>query len=106
MQLGDWTSPMMHLFGVQTYAINYWNLLYTKNEALRIATGCHKMSSVAHLHVEAEMLNSYYLHIIWLDAWNQRMSATLSPQGNPQETDEGDNILQTSQHWRTNDVTG
>ena len=29
---------------------------YTQNEALRIATGCHKMSSVDHLHVEAKML--------------------------------------------------
>ena len=29
---------------------------YTQNEALRIATGCHKMSSVNHLHVEAKML--------------------------------------------------
>ena len=29
---------------------------YTQNEALRIATGCHKMSSINHLHTEAEML--------------------------------------------------
>ena len=36
--------------------INYRNIQYTQNEALRIATGCHKMSSVNHLHVEAEML--------------------------------------------------
>ena len=28
----------------------------TQNEALRIATGCHKMSSIDHLHKEAEML--------------------------------------------------
>ena len=28
----------------------------TQNEALRIATGCHKMSSINHLHTEAEML--------------------------------------------------
>ena len=34
--------------------INYRNIQYTQNEALRIATGCHKMSSVDHLHVEAE----------------------------------------------------
>ena len=36
---------------------NYRNIQYTQNEALRIATGCHKMSSVDHLHVEAKMLN-------------------------------------------------
>ena len=30
---------------------NYKNIQYTQNEALRIATGCHKMSSVDHLHV-------------------------------------------------------
>ena len=35
---------------------NYRNIQYTQNEALRIATDCHKMSSVDHLHVEAKML--------------------------------------------------
>ena len=35
---------------------NYRNIKYTQNEALRIATGCHKMSSVDKLHVEAKML--------------------------------------------------
>ena len=31
---------------------NYRNIQYTQNEALRISTGCHKMSSVDHLHAE------------------------------------------------------
>ena len=35
---------------------NYRNIQYTQNEALGIATGCHKMSSVDHLHVETKML--------------------------------------------------
>ena len=35
---------------------NYRKIQYTQNEALRIASGCHKMSSVDHLHTEAEML--------------------------------------------------
>ena len=35
---------------------NYRKIKYTQNEALRIATGCHKMSSIDHLHTEAEML--------------------------------------------------
>ena len=35
---------------------NYRKKQYTQNEALRIATGCHKMSSIDHLHTEAEML--------------------------------------------------
>ena len=35
---------------------SYRNVQYTQNVALRIATGCHKMSSVDHLHVEAEMM--------------------------------------------------
>ena len=35
---------------------NYTKIQYTQNEALRIATGCHKMSSIDHLHTEAEML--------------------------------------------------
>ena len=69
-------------------ATNYRNIQYTQNKALRIATGCHKMSSVDHLHVEAKMLKVrdtqiYYLHSIWLDVWNQEMSATPSPQGKP-----------------------
>ena len=45
------------------YAAPVWNtnirntnIQYTQNEALRIAIGCHKMSSVDHLHVEAKML--------------------------------------------------
>ena len=35
---------------------NYRHIQYTLNEALRIATGCHKMSRVDHLHVEAKMM--------------------------------------------------
>ena len=35
---------------------NYRNIQYTQNEAMRIATGCHKMSSVDHLHAEAKKL--------------------------------------------------
>ena len=35
---------------------NYRNIQYTQNEALRNATGCHKMSSVDHIHISAKML--------------------------------------------------
>ena len=35
---------------------NYRKIQYTQNEALKIATGCHKMSSIDHPHTEAEML--------------------------------------------------
>ena len=35
---------------------NYIKIQYTQHEALRISTGCHKMSSIDHLHTEAEML--------------------------------------------------
>ena len=67
---------------------NYGNIQYTQNEALRIATGCHKMSSVDHLHVEAKMLkvmeHSELLSAQYLArCWNQEMSATPSPQGKP-----------------------
>ena len=41
-------SPNLHT--------NYRQIQYTQNEALRIATGCHKMSSIDHLQTEAEML--------------------------------------------------
>ena len=43
-------------YAAPVWITNYRNIQYTQNEALRIATGCHKMSSVDHLHVEAEML--------------------------------------------------
>ena len=36
---------------------NSRKIQYTQNEPLRIATGCHKSSSINHLHTEAEMLN-------------------------------------------------
>ena len=67
---------------------NYRNIQYTQNEALWIATGCHKMTSVDHLHAEAKMLkvrghserrSAQYL----ADVSNQYMSATPSPQGKP-----------------------
>ena len=45
-----------HVWSTNLRATNYRNIQYTQNEALRIATGCHKMSSVAHLHVETKML--------------------------------------------------
>ena len=35
---------------------NYIKIQYTQNESLRIATGCHKKSSIDHLHTEEEML--------------------------------------------------
>ena len=82
---------------------NYRNIQYTQNEDLRIATGCHKMSSVDHLHVEAKMLKVRE-HSELLSA--QYLARCLEP-GNvchsittretPQETDEGDTIHQTSQ---------
>ena len=38
---------------------NYRSIQYTQNEALRIATGCHKMCSVDHLHAEANMVREH-----------------------------------------------
>ena len=35
---------------------NCRNIQYTQNEVLRISTGCHKMSSVDHLHAEKNIL--------------------------------------------------
>ena len=35
---------------------NYINIQYTENEDLMTSTGCHKMSSVDHLHAEANVL--------------------------------------------------
>ena len=47
---------MMRLFSPNIRDTNYRNIQYTHNEALRIATGCHKMSSIDHLHLEAKIL--------------------------------------------------
>ena len=44
-----------HLFGVQTYMTPTTEKSNTHRT--RIATGCHKMSSIDHLHTEAEMLS-------------------------------------------------
>ena len=64
---------------------NYRKIQYTQNDALRIATGCHKISSIDHLHTEAEMLkvkeHSELLHSTWPDAWNQEMYVIPSQQG-------------------------
>ena len=91
---------------------NYRNIQYIENEALGIASDCHKMSSVDHLHVEVEMLKVRE-HSELLSA--QYLARCLEP-GNIyqsittretlKETDEGDTIHQTSQHCRTNVVSG
>ena len=67
---------------------NYRDIQYTQNVALNIVTDCHKMSSLNHLHVEAEMLKvkeqAELLSAQYLTrCLNQKMSATLSPQGKP-----------------------
>ena len=52
---------------------NYRKIKYTQNETLRIATGCYKMSSIDHLHTEAEMLkvreHSEQLSVQYLTRW-------------------------------------
>ena len=45
-----------HVWRPNLHDTNYRKIQCTQNEALRIATGCHKMSSIDHLHTEAEML--------------------------------------------------
>ena len=44
------------VWSLNLHDTNYRNIQYTQNEALRIANGCHKMSSIDHLYTEAEML--------------------------------------------------
>ena len=51
--INNYAAPV---WSTNLHDTNYRNIQYTQNEALRIATGCHKMSSVDHLHVEAKML--------------------------------------------------
>ena len=86
---------------------NYRNTQYTQNDALGIATSCHKMSSVDHLHVEANMLNVRE-HSELLSA--QYLARCLDP-GNvchsitTWETPKTQ-MKETSQHCRTNDVGG
>ena len=45
-----------HVWSTNLCDTNYRNIQYTQNKALGITTGCHKMPSVDHLHIEAEML--------------------------------------------------
>ena len=89
---------------------NYRNIQYTKTETLRIATGCHKMSSVDHLHAgvkmlkvreHSELLSAQYLARC-LEPGNvsQSITARETPKRRMKET------LFTSQHCSTNDVSG
>ena len=50
---GNYTAPVWR---PNLHDTNYRKIQCTKNEALRIATGCHKMSSIDNLHTEAEIL--------------------------------------------------
>ena len=65
------------------HGTNYRKIQYTQNEAQRIATACHKMSSIDHLHTEAEMLkvkeHSEILSAQYMArCLNQKMYVTLS----------------------------
>ena len=44
------------VWSTNLYDTNYRKIQCTQNETLRIATGCHKISRIDHLHTEAEML--------------------------------------------------
>ena len=62
----NYTAPV---WSINLHDTNYRKIQYTQNEALRIATGCRKMSSFDHLHAEAKMLkvrerSELYLHSI------------------------------------------
>ena len=43
-------------YGPNLRDANYRSIQYTQDEALRLATGCHNMSSIVHLYAEAKML--------------------------------------------------
>ena len=73
---------------VEPFTMRTLSLTFIGNEALWIVTGCHKMSSMDHLHTEAkmltvrehlELLSAHYLARCLEpgDVWNQQeMSAT------------------------------
>ena len=52
---GSWEIDHNYAASTNLRDTNYRNIQYTQNEALGIATGCHKMYTVDHLHIEAEM---------------------------------------------------
>ena len=86
-----------HVWSTNLRDTNYRNIQYTQNEGLRIDTGCHQISSVNHLHVEDKMLKVME-HSELLSA--QYLARCLEP-GNVCHSHH-----QTSQHCRTNDVSG
>ena len=61
------------LWSPNLHDTNYRKIQYTQSEALRIATGCHKMSSIDHPHTNAEsyseLLSAQYL-ARWLEPGN------------------------------------
>ena len=76
------------VWSTNLHETTYSQIQCAQNETLRIATCCHKMSSIDRLHTEADMLKlgntqSYNLHSTWLDAWNQQMYVTPTQQGRP-----------------------
>ena len=80
---------------------NIGKIQRAQNEALRIITGSHKMSSIDHIHSETKMLQvedhlNLLLRNIWYNAWIQRMFVTTSPRWIfHQGKNEGDNLHQT-----------
>ena len=69
---------------------NYRKIQFTQNEALWISTGCHNMSSVDHLHAEANMLKVKEHSELLLSAQYlarclepENVNFFISPQGNP-----------------------
>ena len=53
ISIANYTSPV---WGTNASESNIGKIQHAQNEALRIITGSHKMTSIHHLHSETEML--------------------------------------------------
>ena len=78
--IANYAAPVWSINASET---NIGKIQRAQNEALRIITGSHKMSSIDHIHSETKMLQvedqTFFLRNIWYNAWIQGMFVTTSP---------------------------
>ena len=90
--IANYAAPVWSINASET---NSGKIQRTQNEALRIITGSHKMSSIDHIHSETKMLRVED-HLNLLSA--QYLVQCLSPHhqdGSSTKGNEGDNLHQT-----------
>ena len=94
--IANYVAPVWSINASET---NIGKIQRTQNEALRIITGSHKMSSIDHIHSETKMLQvEDHLNLLSAQYLVQCLDTCLSPHhqdGSSTKGNEGDNLHQT-----------